>query len=165
MQRMNVFVATLLSLPMWANAEDRINIRTNPFMVFGEFVHLEVDVRVGEDLSVGPVFLVNGFEPTFDVGLRVSYYEQGAFGQGWVTSVAATGGEEVYDRSYSGEFDEDVEGYKTRTVAKLSANHAYLWRWKTFNTTAGLGIRAEYRDQDRPVSLHSDLQLTIGWAR
>lgn len=153
----------MLMAPLLAAAEDRFNIRTNPLMVFGNVVNLELDVRLGPRYSLGPVLRVNGSEPAYDVGLRLNRYEQGAFRTGWLWSVAATGGQVVGDYLYSdlGVSDERERGW----LATLGVNQAYLWRWSTFNTTLGLGARLEYQDMEEQLRLRSDLQFSIGWVR
>lgn len=166
MLRIQRFVcAMLLASPTLVAAQDRLNIRTNPLMVFGSIVHLEVDVRVGERSTIGPAFMVHGSEPTYSVGLRYNWFEQGAFQPGWMFTAAAMGGEEVYEFDYTGEFDDTVDGFRTRSVAGLSADQAYFWRWDTFNTTLGLGARLEYWDREDALSLHSDIHFSIGWVR
>ncbi|GGX49452.1 DUF3575 domain-containing protein [Saccharospirillum salsuginis] len=158
-------VLLLISLlsPGIASAEDRLNIRTNPLMALGTVVNLEVDVRLGERWALGPVLSANGTEPDYHVGLRLNRYETGTFDQGWLLSMAATGGSELGDYKVVNDVytDERDRGWK----AALGLNQAYLWRWDTFNTTVGLGARVEYHELQDRLSLHSDVHFSIGWIR
>ena len=149
--------------PLTGAADDRLNIRTNPLMVFGTVVNLEVDVRMGERYALGPVLQVSGTDPSYQAGLRLSRFENGAFNRGWLFSVAATAGEEEGDSLdeegfYSGD---RVNGFR----ALVGAHQGYLWRWDTFTTTLGAGARVEYQDLEERVSLHSVVHFTIGWVR
>lgn len=150
-------------LPGLAFAEDRLNIRTNPFMALGTVVNLEVDVRLNERWALGPVVSANGTEPDYQVGLRLNRYETGTFDQGWLLSLAATGGSELGDYVVEDDIytDERESGWR----ASLGMNQSYLWRWDTFNTTLGLGARVEYHDLQERLSLHSDVHFSIGWIR
>lgn len=158
-----LLLAVCMGLPVAAAAKDRVNIRTNPLMVFGTIVNLEVDVRLGEHYSLGPVLQVSGIERTYQTGLRLSRYENAAFQRGWLFSLAATAGQEEGDYLYEdGVFSDEAEkGFR----ALVGAHQGYLWRWDTFTTTLGAGAQVEYQELEDRVSLHSLVHFTIGWVR
>lgn len=144
-------------------AQDIVNIRTNPLMVFGSFVNLEVDVRLGEHHALGPALTVSGVEPAFEAGLNYTYFEQGAFQTGWQWTLSALAGQEVTGYDY----DEttDTDDYSTDWTYRLGVTPGYLWRWDTFNASAGLRVNALYQAETEDVSVHSTLLFSIGWAR
>lgn len=158
--RLATFLATVITSPVFA--DDLINLRTNPLMVFGNFVNLEVDVRLGQHHSLGPALTVSGIEPAFEAGLNYTYFEQAAFQTGWQWTLFALAGQEVI-----GYIADEVSGdeYTTDWLYKAGVTPGYLWRWETFNVSAGLGVYALYQADSDRSSLHSDLLFSIGWAR
>lgn len=164
-----------LSLSVMASAEDFLNIRTNPFMVFGyNFVNLEIDVRRSENWAIGGFVQTSTNEPLFDAGLRLTYFESGAFQAGWMTGMdlfyAHVEEEDLYYSVEQDSFcrwDENEEcGLSAVPRTGLRVDHGYLWRWGTFN--AGLGVGAAV--QTNPTELADwavvpALHFSIGWIR
>lgn len=158
-----VIVACALALVSSAASADTINIRTNPFMIFGSFVNLELDVRAGDRHSIGPVLRASVIDPEFETGLRYTFYEQGVFQPGWMLSVYAVGGQEVVSRSYDP--DTQVESDELDWLARVGVNQGYLWRWDTFNLGVGLGAALGYFNDDERLAVQSDVHFSIGWVR
>lgn len=157
-------IATLI--PFFAThalADDIVNIRTNPLMVFGSFVHLEVDVRLGQHHALGPALTVSGVEPAFEAGLNYTYFEQGAFQTGWQWTLSALAGQEV--TGYDDDWATGDDKYTTDWIYRAGVTPGYLWRWDTFNASAGLGVNALYQAEVDDVTVHTTLLFSIGWAR
>lgn len=156
-------IACALVLSASAASADTINIRTNPFMVFGSFVNLELDVRAGDRQSIGPMLRASVIDPEFEAGLRYTYYEQGVFQPGWMLSVYAVGGQEVVSRLYDP--DTQVEREELDWLARVGVNQGYMWRWDTFNLGIGLGASLGYFNEDERLAVQSDIHFSIGWVR
>lgn len=158
-----VIAAFALTLVSVAASADTLNIRTNPFMVFGSFVNLKLDVRAGNQQSIGPMLRASVVDPEFEAGLRYTYYEQGVFQPGWMLSVYAVGGQEVAGRVYDPvTFEESDE---LDWLARVGVNQGYMWRWDTFNLGVGLGAALGYYNSDERLAVQSDLHFSIGWVR
>jgi len=159
-----------------AQASDVLNIRTDPLMVFGgTYINLELDFRLTDHWSVGPIAQANTFEPLYRAGVRASYYEAGTFKQGWMTGIEAGLRQFVDDnRSYNndkGSFcewvvDQEVCGLKAERALSIALDHGYLLRWGTFNVGLGLGAELTSKvDNLSDISLLPKVQLAIGWIR
>jgi hypothetical protein len=141
---------------------DIVNIRTNPLMVFGNFVNLELDARIGQHNSLGPALTISTVEPAFEAGLNYTYFERGTFQTGWLWTLFALAGQEVIDYRYD---EMSGDGYDTDLIFKVGLTPGYMWRWETFNVSAGLGVHALHQARSDRTSIHSDLLFSIGWAR
>lgn len=161
--KMTLIAALTTFFANHALANDIVNIRTNPLMVFGNFVNLEVDVRLGQHHALGPALTVSGVEPAFEAGLNYTYFEQGAFQTGWQWTLSALAGQEVTGYDYDQMTSDDE--YTTDWLYKVGVTPGYLWRWDTFNVSTGLGVHALYQAEKEAASLHSTLLFSFGWAR
>jgi hypothetical protein len=156
------FAALLLLLGGHTVADDILNIRTNPLMVFGSFVNLEMDVRFGQHHSLGPALTVSTVEPAFETGLNYTYFEQGTFQTGWQWTLFALVGQEVIGYGYD---EMSAEEYNTDLIYKAGLTPGYIWRWETFNVSTGLGVHVLHQAGSDRTSAHSDLLFSIGWVR
>lgn len=179
MKRVSLLLLSLLFLVLGqAKAENVLNIKTNPFMAFTGNVVLDVDFRVADTWSLGFVSEFHTFEPLYEIGLRASHYDQGTFQTGWTTGIEALykkkspSFEDAYyddDGSYciwdEGAL-EDICGYKPPSAVALAFDYGYLWRWKTFNASVGIGAELSTEiDAVENVVLLSFVQFSIGWVR
>ncbi|MEJ2043938.1 MAG: hypothetical protein P8X74_03160 [Reinekea sp.] len=181
MKRIMLLILSLsLTAFSTARAGDVLNIKTNPFMVVGGgYIALDVDFRVSDKWSLGIVSEFQTFEPQYDIGIRMTRYEQGTFQSGWNTGVEALyKAQEPFNGSASYDPDSDsyclwddktlndICGYDTKPVIALVLDHNYLWRWKTFNVGLGLGAElATDIDDIANVTLLSVANFSIGWVR
>lgn len=171
-----LFALAVTFMASLSHADDILNIRTNPFMVFGNsFVNLELDFKVGENWAVGPTIQVSAAEPLFEVGVRVTYFEQQTFQQGWMTGIELSYSQTTLEDTY---YDSSQELFCVSTEAgtdcsnradeliKLSLNEGYLWRWETFNIGAGLGAQVSIPiDEPSDPIFQSNIYFSIGWVR
>jgi len=167
-------LATLLSST--SNADDFLNIRTNPFMILGSsFVNLELDFRVTDHWSIGPSVQTSTFEPLYDVGIRTTYFEQGAFQEGWMTGLELKYSETTDgDRFYNDELNQfcvyedegEICGGGADQQVSLAVNHGYFWRWDTFNAGLGMGSAVVVPfEESVGMLVRSSLYFSIGWVR
>lgn len=171
----SAFIGTLASAT--ASADDRLNIRTNPFMVLGQvFVNLELDIKTGEHWVVGPFAQARTDTPEFDAGIRATYFEQGAFQPGWFTGIELQYSElESSERAYLPNTDEfcryEEDGSETCGLGPTvewaaKVDHGYFWRWGTFNSQLGIGATYSVNSQnEREPSLLPNVFFSIGWVR
>jgi hypothetical protein len=155
-------------------AQDLLNIRTNPLTIVGNaYVNLELDVRWTDSWSLCPTLLINGGAPLFEMGLRATHFEQGAFHPGWMTGLELTYAETIGNERY---YDSERQGFchyvddqivctaKADQELHLSINHGYLWRWDAFNLGLGFGGKLRYRDSGQFL-LGSSVHFSLGWVR
>ena len=157
------------------HADDVLNIRTDPMMIFGAHINLEVDVRLSNYWSLGPYVQASTIEPLYQVGLRATHFESQTFNQGWQTGIEA-GVKQVtdYTLNYNSaedsfcewQVDQEVCGLKADHAITLALDHGYMWRWGTFNVDVGVGAVLSSKIGDfGDVSLLPKVQFAIGWIR
>src|SRR4051812_21654310 len=142
---LSIFVALGVFVSSQANAasEDTVNVRVSPLLLLLGGLYGNVDFRVGENWTLGPVFGIIHLKigdtelGASELGVRGTYYFTGAFTDGWYIGpqVSAVSAKAKTSDPFGGDTSEaKVSGTVIEVVG------GYHWFWDSFNLNLGLGV-------------------------
>ncbi len=182
MKRSILLLIGFVVFPITAQANEFLNIRTDPVMILNaQYVNLELDFKISEYWSLGPLVKVDVYVPQYDAGFRATYFEDGTYQAGWMTQMEllyskvepANGYYSESDGSYCSDIVEEVSGdvmnicgFSTATEYQAVLNHGYFWRIGTFNIGYAMGAKLIVPDvKPENMRVDSSLNFSIGWLK
>lgn len=130
---MKARIVTTLALGLLASsagADPNWKVRMDPLMAIANFPNIEVDRALSPTVSAGVMAWYHDNDwfassSAASLGLRVDWFEQGVFADGWHTNLV------LKSDWTNGEWDR----------LRLKGTQTYQWAWDSFFINAGIGAQ------------------------